>query len=537
MATISHPQGAAEGLGAVACGHPETAAAAVELLRDGGNAFDAALAAFCAACVAEPVLCSLGGGGFLLARPASGEAFVYDFFVDTPRRPRQVGDLNFFAIEADFGTATQEFHIGLGAVATPGAIGGLFAVHEDLASLPMSRIVAPAVRLARAGVEVRPIDAFICRVVAPVLTAFPDSRALYGAARGAVRRDPAEPHAGLPQAGDRLRQPDLAESLERLAAESAALFYDGPMGERLVDLCRQAGGQLGPEDLAGYRVIKRPPLRQDYRQGHLLTNPLPSSGGSLIAFALGLLDGHSPAGPPQHDAEAAVWLARVMAATNEARLEHAVPEDDEAATLARLLEPDVLARYRSALQGRGRALRGTTHISVADRQGNLAALSLSNGEGCGILLPGTGIMLNNMLGEEDLSPNGFHRWQPGQRMTSMMAPSIFEDADGRLAALGSGGSNRLRTAILQVLLNLVDQRQSIEAAVEQPRLHVERGEAHAEAGFDASSLEALETATGRLRLWPAQNLFFGGVHGVVRMPDGRLAGAGDPRRGGVALLA
>ncbi|MFQ6018029.1 MAG: gamma-glutamyltransferase, partial [Kiloniellaceae bacterium] len=135
--------------GAIACGHPATAAAAEEILAEGGNAFDAALAALCAACVAEPVFCSLGGGGFLLARPAAGEAVLYDFFVQTPRRRGPAREVDFYPILADFGTATQEFHIGLGAIAIPGVIKGLFAVQKDLASLPIKRLVEPAVRVAR----------------------------------------------------------------------------------------------------------------------------------------------------------------------------------------------------------------------------------------------------------------------------------------------------------------------------------------------------------------------------------------------------
>ena len=196
--------------GAIACGHPATAAAAREILEDGGNAFDAALAALCAACVAEPVLCSLGGGGYLLARRANGEAVLYDFFVETPLKHRPAGEVDFYPILADFGTATQEFHIGLGAIATPGAVRGLFDAHTDLGSLPMTRLVAPAARIAREGVPLRPVDSYLFQVVGPILAARPEGRALFTQSDGALVACP-----------DVLRQPELADTLEALAREGA----------------------------------------------------------------------------------------------------------------------------------------------------------------------------------------------------------------------------------------------------------------------------------------------------------------------------
>jgi gamma-glutamyltranspeptidase/glutathione hydrolase len=215
-----------------------------------------------------------------------------------------------------------------------------------------------------------------------------------------------------------------------------------------------------------------------------------------------------------------------MEQTNLAR--NAGPADE------RLLEEDWVMRYRRTLKGRPLAARGTTQISVLDAQGNAASLTLSNGEGCGEVLPGTGIMLNNMLGEEDLNPEGFHRWREDVRVSSMMAPTVAEHA-GRLIALGSGGSNRLRTAILQTLVNLVDFGMSPDAAVSAPRIHLERANIGIEPGFAADAIGQLTDHWPDHRLWDTLNLFFGGTHTVVY--DGRhFAGAGDPRRGGVLRI-
>jgi len=520
--------------GAVACGHDETAAAASEILAEGGNAFDAALAAMCAAFVVEPVFCSLGGGGFLLAGPAEGEALTYDFFVETPRRRRAAEEIDFYPILADFGTATQEFHIGLGAIATPGAVKGLFEAHADLGSLPMTRLVEPAVRLAREGWRLRPIDHYVFRVVGPILTARDDSRSVY-----------CRPDGDLLHAGDAMHQPDLADCLEALSREGAGLFYDGEMGQGLVAACRDGGGQLTQEDLADYRIERRRPLARDYRGARILTNPPPSSGGILIAFALEMLQQQAPGPLGFGSSEHLALLTRVMALTNQARLEsrlhEALDETEEASAAARLFDPALLRRYAEQVQGHPPCTRGTTHISVIDGDGNMAALSLSNGEGCGYVLPGTGIMLNNMLGEEDLNVAGFNAWHEGTRMASMMAPTLAFLADGAVAALGSGGSNRIRTAILQVLSNLIDFAQPAGDAVTAPRIHFEAGLLNIEGGYPDDTNHAVAALIGGLShqvmVWPEHNLFFGGVHAATRDAGGRFAAGGDPRRGGaVAVL-
>ncbi|MEM7226323.1 MAG: gamma-glutamyltransferase [Pseudomonadota bacterium] len=514
--------------GAIACGHPETAAAAREILEDGGNAFDAILAGFVAATVAEPVFCSLGGGGFLLAGPAEGAPLLYDFFVQTPLKRRASEEIDFYPSHADFGTVKQEFHIGLGAMATPGAIKGLFAVHQDLASLPMSRLVEPAVRVAREGFVLREIDAFVLGVVGAILVARDDSKAVYTNADGS-----------LLSAGQTMVQRDLAETIEALAAEGEGYLHDGPLGEKLIVACRQQGGWLTEHDLSDYRVARRRPLTRDYRGARILTNPPPSSGGILIAFALAMLAEQDFADVRFGSAAHLDLLAQVMATTNRARVENHLQDaldDQRDGAAEQLLDPDLLARYAAQVRGHPMNPRGTTHLSVIDRAGNMAALTLSNGEGCGYVLPGSGIMMNNMLGEEDLNPRGFHQWPENHRISSMMAPSLAHIADGRSVALGSGGSNRIRTAILQVLVNLIDHGQTIDQAVENPRLHFERGVANLEKGFEAGAAASLEGLAERVIAWPSQNLYFGGVHGVTRHKDGRFAAAGDLRRGGVAEI-
>ena len=505
--------------GAVAAGHPATAEAAAWALEEGGNAFDAAMAGLCAACVAEPVLTSLGGGGFLLAHQGGRRNTLYDFFVQTPVQKRSVSELDFYPILADFGTAQQEFHIGMGSIATPGTIKGLFRIHSELGSLPMREIVKPALDFARNGIVLNPLQACIFSIVAPIYLSTQGARRLYSSS---------QVDDSLAVEGENFRQPELADALELLAIEGERLFYQGEMGAELIAACNVGGGYLNKPDLDSYKVVKREPLGYNYLHARIWTNPTPSSGGSLIRFAHALLESKDQGefGSVQY----LKLLSAVMQQTNLARMENGRTETGDAGGL---LHPETISRFRSALSGHPVNSRGTTHISVVDGQGNAASLTLSNGEGSGYVLPGTGIMLNNMLGEEDLNPGGFHHWATGVRVSSMMAPTLAID-QGRIIATGSGGSNRLRTAILQTLNNLYYFGMDVQEAVDSPRLHVEKDLLSIEPGFPESSVDELCAVYPDHHRWTDKNLFFGGTHTVIR--DGRgFSGAGDSRRDGVFL--
>ena len=513
--------------GAVAAGHPLTAEAAGEVLRAGGNAFDAALAALCAACVTEPVLASLGGGGFMLALPAGERPRLYDFFVQTPGQRLPADELDFHRIEVDFGTTTQAFHIGRGSAAVPGMVRGLFEVHEALGRMPLTEVVHPAVALAGRGVEVSAYQAYLLGVVRSIFAATEESLAIFGS------RDR---RGELIGEGERLFQPELADTLDTLAREGPALFYHGEIASALVRGMAE-GGLIGAPDLAGYRLLPREPLALTRRGCQVLLNPPPSSGGVLIGFGLELLDSTAlrtlEFGSHRHLA----LVARVLELTLEAR---AAALDSGAAGSAVLdtsmLHPDFVALYRQRVAPFPEAPRGTTQVSVIDAGGNLAALSVSNGEGCGYVIPGTGIVMNNMLGESDLNPGGFHRWPENVRMSSMMAPCAVRWPDGRLLALGSGGSNRIRSAMLQVLVNLIDFETGLEEAVLAPRIHFDDDLLSVEGDIDPERIQPLLEAYPSHHLWGESNMFFGGTHGVLAEGSG-FRPMGDPRRGGAGLVA
>ena len=507
--------------GIAAAGHEATAQAAVEMLEAGGNAFDAAVGAMLAACVAEPVLASPGGGGFLTALPAGGEPLVYDFFAHTPRQKKPEEAIDFSPIVADFGTASQIFHIGMGSMATPGFVRGLFEIQRERCRLPMGLLMTPARQLAREGVEINPFQDLIARIVSPILQATPEALTLH-----ASPRDPSR----LITLGERHRLPELGDFLDALEAEGPALFYQGEVARQLVEDNRRLGGQLQREDLENYRLIRRKPLIQPYRNARLITNPLPSLGGTLIAFALGLMSNEHFAAGELNAERHLRHLSRVMRLTQLIR-------NDAEAPMDQILNPEIAQRYRHRLRQGGVSSRGTTQISVADSDGNLASLTLSNGEGCGYVIPQTGVMMNNMLGEEDLNPGGFHRWPVNQRLASMMAPSLLLGSNGESIVTGSGGSNRIRSAILQVVSHLIDFDLPLSEAVSHPRIHFEDNLLSLEPGIAMKVSQALLDEFPEQQTWKQQSLFFGGAHSVQRGSDGQLHGIGDPRRGGVAKLA
>ena len=499
----------------IAAGHELTANAAAEILQDGGNAFDAALAGMFVTFVAEAVFSSPGGGGFLMARRAGRDACaLFDFFVETPRQRRSAEEVEFFPIHADFGPAKQEFHIGLGSSAAPGVVPGLFAVHQALGTLPMKRLVAPAVRTARAGFPLNEFQAYLFTVIAPILTASESVARIFA------------PGGKLMQAGETFRNEELAQTLEWLAEDGARLFLDGDVGKAIVAQSASLGGNLTYDDLKRYRVELREPFYWRHAGAQVSLNPPPAASGALIAFGLAYLETVAETGGTLD----ALALARAMQATNEARATHGEG-------LAARLAGGSLAKELREAKAHPQAYRGTTHVSVVDSQGNAAAVSLSNGEGNGYIVGDFGFMLNNMLGEEDLASGGLDAWREGVRLSSMMAPTIILQPDGTVTALGTGGSNRIRTAILQVAVNLLDHGMSLEDAVEAPRFHVERdGTVSFEPGLPDAAEGRFRALGDRAHAWPARNLFFGGVHAARRNAKGSVEGAGDPRRQGVAAI-
>lgn len=519
--------------GVISAGHNLTANAGIAMMKMGGNAFDAAVAATFASFVCESALTSIGGGGFFMAHSSSGETVLYDFFPNVPGKGRNPGErnLHFFPVDIDFTGTVQQFHIGRGAAAVPGCMVGLDEVYKRHCTLPLQTLVSPAVRYAREGVVLNSQQAYFNRILSPILTISDEGRNVYA------------PNGRVLAEGETIFKRDMACTIERLASEGLKTFYEGEIASGIVQMFEN-GGLITEGDLKSYSVEIRKPLEIIYRDRIINTNPPPSSGGCLIAFALNLIGKYDLKAMGHNGYSYLRTLFDVMRITDEARgedFDHKVYDQNIVETF---LSEENIEIYRKKLGADERmpdtyekpATGNTTHISVIDEKGNAASVTTSNGEGCGYIIPGTGVMMNNMLGEEDINPHGFHIQSPGARMSSMMSPTVVMKGGTPEIVLGSGGSNRIRNAIFQVILNIIDHKFPVSRAVNLPRVHWDGRLFQLEKGVEIAEQENLESEGIPVNGWQEKNMYFGGVHTVVRDAEsGEMSGAGDLRRGGVCL--
>jgi gamma-glutamyltranspeptidase/glutathione hydrolase len=489
-AVVTGPPGSA----AVAAGSAEAVRAAVDVLAAGGSAVDGALAAAFASAVSEPVLSSLGGGGFLLHAPVGAQPELLDFFVAVPGLGGSAPEPHVETVAVDFATAgpaasasVQVFHGGWGTVAVPGCLDGYLDAHRRWGRLHLATVVAPAAVLARDGIVLSGVQRQFLAIVSELMLLTPESRALF------ARTESDGTYAN----------PAYADLLDALAAGSIARQADPGYARPLLDAAAERGGLLTAADLDAYAPQLRAPLAVARGGVTVSTNPAPSAGGPIVLDALDRLS----TGDPGTD-----WAAVAAA------------------------QADAVEAHRR----RGVVPTGTTHITVVDAEGSFAALTTSNGSQSGTVAPTWGVTLNNMLGEEDLQPGV--PLPPGARMGSMMAPTLLAWPDGRRAALGTGGSERIRSAILCVLARMVDDGDDLASAVAAPRVHVSGdGTVHVEPGLPDQAVRdlaalALDRGWPGIDPWPTTNIYFGGVHAVSREADGSVTAVGDARRGGAAAV-
>ncbi len=511
--------------GAVAAGSPGTARAGVAAFERGGNAVDAAVAACLATAATEPVLTSLAGGGAMLVRDGrTGRVDAWEFFADAPGRGLgPPAGLDFRPVDVDFGPTTQRFHVGAGSAAVPGVIPGLLGALERWGRLDPADAVAPACRMLRRGVPLDPFQVAIYRLLAPILRQTPEVR------------DAFLDHGAVPEPGRLFRLPRAAGFLERLARDGWERVARGEVWPAVeAGFGPAAGGRITRRDLEAYAPRLREPLVVGYRGHRVYLNPPPAAGGWMVALMLRVLAAEAPLGRPDpFGPDHVLAVARALAVADEARA--------SGAGAGAVAEPGPWIERFRALEGRPLAAPApapggppsTTHVSAVDAEGGAAAVTFTYGEGCGRFVGDTGVMMNNLMGEADLFPDGFHRWPAGERLSTMMCPALVAGPDGALTVLGTGGANRIRSAVVQAVTGLVDLGLPPEDVVAAPRIHYEDGVLNAEAhGRPGNGAFLHHLGARRVVLFPGPDLFFGGVHLVHRTPDGALHGAGDPRRGG-----
>ena len=439
----------------IAAGHPATARAGFDVLRDGGSAADAAVAASLASCVAETVMTGLAAGGHAIVwDAATARAELLDCFVAVPGLGQSRPPSPLLELDIAFGEQPVPYAVGIASCAVPGLPAGLEELWRRFGRLPWKRLCEPAIALARAGVRMPPAHATCLAMLEPVLTMREGGR-IYA------------PGGRLLADGDLLSQPGLVRAFELLADEGAETFYRGTVAAELLQLMEERGGRVTVDDLAAYRPLWLVPVGCEYAGVSVRTR-------SGLA---GIVD----------------TLARLPAL-------RALAPDERALALVRgLAAPDV----------RGH----TTNLTVVDGDGNACVLTSSLGLGSGDFLPGLDVHLNSMLGESELLVG---QLAPGERMQSMMAPAVAVDDDGLVLAAGSAGGSRLRSALVQVLAGILDEGLDPVSAVERARLHPAGDVVHVEPGLPETVVPALEASGYRIRRWPGQHHYFGGTSVVAR---------------------
>ncbi len=473
--------------GAVAAGHPLTSKAAIDMFVLGGNAFDAVVSAGFASVVTEPTLTSLGGGGFLLAHIENQKKdILFDFFVNTPGLGLSE-DIKpvMKPVEIKFPSCKQIFYVGHSSVAVPGMLKGLLHIHNKLCTLPIKTILMPALSYLKDGVIVSEKQEIFLNYLKEILTSSEYGKEIFIKNGSYIKQN------------NRLYNPLLKEFLDEIANDGTNI-YSGEIARKFINEVKENNGIITLEDLDVYSIVEREPLRVKHRDRKILTNPPPSFGGAILSLGLNQLEKRDISNLFHDSEEYQITLIKIMKEMHACKLTNKTVSS-----------------------------QGTTHISVIDEEGNAASMTTSNGSGSGCFFPDTGIMLNNMMGEDDLHPDGFFISPPNKRVSSMMMPTIIMN-NGRVEyVLGSGGSKRIRTAILQVLINIIDFGYPLKDAIENHRIHFEEDIVQVEPEMPLNVIKELEK-NYNINVWVRRDMYFGGVHAV----DNNLNGWGDTRRGG-----
>ncbi|WP_028643154.1 gamma-glutamyltransferase [Nocardioides sp. URHA0020] len=469
---------------AIAAPNEAAADAGEQVARAGGNAVDAALAASLVTMVNEVGLVSLSSGGFVTIQPPDGGApYTVDGWMDMPGRGGRPLGGGTWDIHTEYGGGVG-ITIGPGSVAAHGSVAAFEEAHRRDGRLPWREVVAPAIDVARGGFRLSAASRYYLEYVHDSIFGWDDaSSAAVHDAQGEL-------------VTDLIVVPDLADTLELIAEEGAATLHTGDLARLIATDVLARGGILGPGDLAAYAPVTRPSLATRLGEWTLATTPPPSVGGVCVAAMLRQLDGWSP-----DDVEEMVRVQREV-------LGHRISVLDHSLDLAR----DARAYLDSP---------STTHCSATDTDGGACAVTVSSGYFSGMIAQGTGIWLNNTLGEQELNAGGLHGRTPGTRLLSNMAPTVGRHTDGSVLAIGSPGAGRIATAVTQVLAGFVSGL-GLQEAVHHPRVHV-----HNPGRPD--EVVKRETEEGL-------TMYYGGVGATLVRPDGHLVAAADPRREGAVRL-
>lgn len=494
---------------AVASSTQLAADAGASVAREGGNAVDTALAAAWVGTVAEPGICAPGCGGFVTVWGPGIEPVTVDGYIEMPGRdaaPERFGS-GTTEVSIEYGGGVT-MHVGHGSVGTPGGPAALAVASERFGRLPWHEILAPAIAITR--------DGFPLTVPARHYLEYSGEKVFGWHADGRAALHDAD--GRLLDAGDTVRVEHLSDSLERLARHGVDDFYTGEIGRAIAADMAEHGGLLTLDDLAAYSPVVRRALVGEVPGWTVATNPPPAIGGVTLGAMLGLLGGR-PVGAWREDDVA--HLVDVQARVLGFRRDRVDLRQDVVAAI-----DELRAAFTSP---------STVHTSAVDADGLACAVTLSAGYGSGVMVPGTGLWMNNCLGEVELNRRGLHAWPVGARLVSNMAPTVARSDAGAVLSIGSPGADRITTAILQAFANHAHAGMPLAEALAHPRLHVEATEdgprVVAEPGVPRPDTDL------PWRMLAGPSMYFGGVGAVRWSEEAGFAAAADPRRaGGTAVV-
>lgn len=524
--------------GVVVAPQPLAAEAGREMLRRGGNAFDAAVAAAFVQTVTDPLMCGIGGMGVAHVRPAGEEHRILSFYArfGSKARPDMWAD----RIREGYLEGHPD-EIGYQSIMVPGTVAGLGELHQRWGSLPWAELVRPAAALARSGV---PLYSYIedyffypMPVYGPTqrqrFTATPEMARLWLRPDGSYRAQ-----------GELIQNEELARTLEAIAAGGPNEFYQGELAGRIMADLEAGGALITAGDLAGYRPRLEEPLVGSYRGYTIITNRPPGGGITLLQM-LAILESF-PIGEMEHSgADHADLQTRTMQQAFADRNSLVGDPEFVPVEVERLLCAGHIAEMRARVEdgqpdlGHADSTSGTTHLSVCDEAGNCVAITHTLASGSGVVTPGLGFQYNNASDHCDPVPGRPNSIAPGKARLSAMAPTMVMKDGKPFLILGSPGSNAIVNAVAQVIMNVVDFGMTPVEAVSAPRLHCEGGPVTLEARFFSGVVAELQRRGHQVRVRPrSYDTLQGRIQLIQIGPDGRFTGASDPRRdGGAAAYA
>ncbi|TWE07964.1 gamma-glutamyltransferase [Rudaeicoccus suwonensis] len=503
---------------AIAAPNALAAQAGLDVIAAGGTAVDAAIAAQAVTYVTEPGIVSALGGAFVNVWPANADPQVIDGNCEMPGRG---------AAHERFGTGLRNLHLdygggitinaGAGSAATPGSFAAYELARARFGAAPWADILAPAIAACRTGFRLGQAAGSYLRLVGPQLYGFdPVTRAQHF-----VDDEPVGP-------GARMTNTDLADTLEIVAAEGSSALYTGDIAGAIAAHVQLEGGLIGAADLSAYTAVCRPAGRTRLHDWDVALNPPPSIGGPVLTAMLRLLARRSLAPDELIAVQTEVLQYR------HSHLDRAADLTEAGAELLRALQTNNLASLPTSTD--------TAHVSVVDSEGMACAITTSAGYSSGVTIPGTGLILNNCLGEPELNRRGLHALPPGTRLASNMAPTTARCDDGAVLAIGSPGADRITTALMQVLGRYCLTGDNLQAAIDAPRLHAQpqQSEDGPRIRIDYEPDDEIASAVAQLdcdsMLHEPLAMFFGGVGAALRTANGDLLAAADPRRAAATAI-